>query len=279
VSGLAYYWVDGDRAQALPLPDRGLDFGDGLFETFLHARGRLFYPERHFLRLQRGLKALGFPDCSGAARSQLEQVLAELARLDIQQSAVRMTITRGGGERGYAPPIDCNPRIIISCTPTQLSWRDQSPPAQLAVAVTCCATQTQLAGLKHLNRLEQVLAARERIAAGADEMLMLDQQAMVASVISGNIFAVIDGAILTPPLQNCGVRGTRRALVIDDWALRLGMKVQERNLDVAQLQRSDELFYTNSLVGLRAVASLAQRHWNAHPVCGALHDIYTGDSP
>lgn len=275
----ASYWVDGEPTQMLCLPDRGLDFGDGLFETFLLAQGRLFYSEHHLLRLELGLRKLGFPECLGRVENQLQSVLQELTLRDVPQAVLRLTVTRGSGQRGYAPPTDTRPRIIIVVTPRAQNWRLQSAPANLGVAATRWGSQPQLAGIKHLNRLEQVLAASECAAAGCDEMIMLDQNGHAVSVISGNLFVVKDNKIMTPSLRNCGIRGTRRQRLIEHWAPALGVQVQEETIDLPQLQEADELFYTNSLQGLRPIAALESVRWNSHRVCEALHTIYKDENP
>ena len=268
------YWIDGHREAALPLPDRGLDFGDGLFETLLFAEGRLFYPELHLDRLQLGLKMLGFPDCLDTARVHLNTVAAYLLSSNIPRATVRLTVTRGSGPRGYAPPTECMPRVIIAMEPGGTQWNEPLEPAALGLATTRLASQSQLAGIKHLNRLEQVLAARERLQQSFDEMVMLDTNDDVISVISGNLFVVRSGEIITPILSGSGVKGTRRHLLINDWAPALGIKVLEQRITVSTLAESDEVFYCNSLVGLRAVASFASTQWAQWPVFTALQALY-----
>jgi 4-amino-4-deoxychorismate lyase len=238
----------------------------------------LFYPEYHLQRLAQGLLVLGFPDCRSSIENQLSGVLEELAQANVREAVVRVTVTRGGGPRGYAPPAACVPRTLIGVVDTDRSWKQLSRPAHLAVATIRLAAQPQLAGIKHLNRLEQVLAARERAEMAVDELLMLDQNAFAVSVISGNVFAVVAGDILTPTLQSCGVRGTRRQLLIDRWAPALGIQVAERNISAEQLEQAEELFFTNSLLGLCPVASLGSGRWSSNPVCEALHALYCGEN-
>ena len=109
-------------------------------------------------------------------------------------------------------------------------------------------------------------------------MLMLDQDGRVVSVISGNLFAVVSGTIVTPPLLAGGVMGTRRQLLIDSWAPALGFDVEERAIRLAELEHADEIFYTNALVGLRPIARLADCSWEKHSVCEQLHGHYCGEN-
>ena len=265
-------WVDGCPAQALPLPDRGLDFGDGLFETLLLSAGRPLYLEFHLQRLAQGLRVLGFPDCLADIKDQIHAVLnsGEFPG----EMVMRVTVTRGGGPRGYLPPQVTIPRVIIvTSARTGQSYLEMPPPAVLTVAKIRWGSQPRLAGIKHLNRLEQVLAAREREAAAVDEVVMLNQAGGVVSVSAGNLFVVNGDELLTPQLAECGVLGTRRRLIIEQLAPVLGLQVRELEMTVAQLESAEEVFYCNALVGVRPVGRFGAVRWQGHKVCTALHTL------
>ncbi len=265
-------WVDGEPANALPLPDRGLDFGDGLFETLLLRSGQPLFPELHFERLQAGLQVLGFPACVPHARAQLAEASAHLA--EHPWAALRLTITRGGAPRGYAPPEDVRPRIVISAAPLA-SDRAQMPKAvDLDWAEIRWASQHLLAGIKHLNRLEQVMAAREARAKDCDEVVVCDQAGRVCSVSAGNLFLVAGNTLRTPALQTCGIAGTRRRLILERLAPALGLDLEVGPVEPGELGEASELIICNSIRGIAPVASLAGREWRDHPVCGALHAAY-----
>lgn len=272
--GNTVIWLNGVAATALPLPDRGVEFGDGLFETLLVNGTEPLYSELHLARFQAGCRALMFPDCSVAVQQQLRQAALASAARGWRWSALRVTVTRGAGPRGYAPPEPADPRIIITATRLEETTAHMPDPARLGLASVRWPAQPLLAGLKHLNRLENVLAAREYREAGYDEAVMLDQQGNPISVVAANFFAVCDGQLLTPPLHGCGIAGTRRDLVMRRWAPALGLAVREEFMTVDQLESAQEVFYSNSLLGLRPVASFGKRTWNEHPVCAALHGLY-----
>jgi 4-amino-4-deoxychorismate lyase len=267
-------WVDGELSSQLPLPDRGLYFGDGLFETLLYWQGKCLFVDLHWQRLQRGLDLLDFPDCLPSIRHQLERVEEACRREGPGRRALRITVTRGTGPRGYAPPAEPQPRIVISAAPPEAETLEMAAPASLCLAGIRWSRQPQLAGLKHLNRLEQVLAAAEAARAGCDEALMLDQSEGVLSVAAGNLFLVSGGQLLTPCLDQCGIAGTRRRLILERWAPAIGLQVVEQRLDLARLQRAEEVFYSNSLQGLRPVGRLGEARWQTHKVCQALYDCY-----
>ena len=265
-------WIDGHRANALPLPDRGLDFGDGLFETLLSVDGRIPFLALHMSRLTRGLIILGFPDVTDLAQQYLNTALSEL---DGEARAIRLTVTRGNALRGYAPPQEPSPRIIVCATP--LAWNPlRTPsPAKLGVADIRWSNQPVLAGIKHLNRLEQVLAAGQRVAQGWDEAVMLDDEGLPLSVVSGNLFIVKDARLLTPPVERCGIAGTRRALIVERWQEQLGLEVSAERFTLTDLESATEVFYCNSLLGFRPVASLGSTIWTAQTVCSAVQKLYT----
>ncbi len=275
--GLTATWLDGTPVTALPLPDRGLDYGDGVFETLLLRRGRPLFLALHLERLQRGLATLRFPPCLDAIERHLRQACAEVTGFDWPWAALRVTVSRGGGPRGYVPPDPARPRTLLTATALDRDPLQLPAPAVLQLASVRCASQPALAGIKHLNRLEQVLAAMEASQAGVDEALMLDQAGDLVSVTSGNIFLVSDGNLLTPPLATCGITGTRRRLILQRLAPACGLAVRETALGLAHLDRCDEAFYSNSLLGLRPIGRFGSRAWSSHPVCEALFHQYCGE--
>jgi 4-amino-4-deoxychorismate lyase len=147
----------------------------------------------------------------------------------------------------------------------------------MSVATIQLAAQPALAQIKHMNRLEQVLAAQQAQAEQVDECFVLDQAEQLVSVIAGNVFLVRSGELLTPLLVDCGVRGTRRRLIIEKWAPSIGLKVREARLTLHDLHSAQEVFYSNSLQTVRPVAALGDQYWDNHDVCEALFLRYLED--
>jgi 4-amino-4-deoxychorismate lyase len=274
VSATALIWVDGERASALPLPDRGLDFGDGLFETLLLRDGVPQFQQLHLARLAAGLEVLAFPDCLDKARDCLQRAAGQLR--DHPWAALRLTVTRGSAPRGYAPPASPTPRIIVTAAPLNQDRSQLASPIQLDWAAMSWSSQPYLAGIKHLNRLEQVLVASQLATLEVDELVVLDQQGHVCSASAGNLFMVEDGRLLTPALETCGIAGTRRRLVLEQLAPAISIPVAEAHISPQQLAEADEVFICNSIRGLQPVAGLGERQWHDHAVCAALHDQYLG---
>lgn len=268
-------WVDGERSASLPLPDRGLSFGDGLFETLLIVNGRSPWLDYHRQRLEAGLAALHFPALGSTFDEAVALALSSLAPQAV--AALRITVTRGSGPRGYQAPSPTVPRLVAQLSSLSLDPFTCPAPAKLAVSSLRLASQPLLAGIKHLNRLEQVLATREFRAQNVDEAVMCNQQGQVVSVVAGNLFAVVKGELYTPSLQDCGVSGTRRRALIERWAPRLGLTVHQQALSLEQCLDADELLFCNSLQGLRAVAQLGAKCWGEHPLSQALQQQYLAD--
>lgn len=106
---------------------------------------------------------------------------------------------------------------------------------------------------------------------------MLGQASQLVSVTAGNLFLHRDGVLYTPALDDCGIAGTRRQLVIERWAAAIDLQVVAVRLDLDALEQADEVFYSNTLWGLRPVASCGSRHWHSHPVCHALFQHYRAE--
>ncbi len=266
-------WIDGAPASALELPDRAFAYGDGLFETLLLRGSRLLLQELHLDRLRVGLQRLRFPDCMDSVCDYLAQAAAAEPDTDLFR-VLRLTVSRGGGPRGYAPPADCRPRVIITVSPPVDAPSGLPAPARLGETSVRWGRQPLLAGLKHLNRLEQVLAAADCDPHSCDEVLMLDQSGMPLSVSAGNLFLVAGKRLLTPSLDEAGIAGTRRRLILERLAADCGLQAAETRLELSQLLAANELFYCNSVIGLRPVGTFRDRCWVEHPVTRRLHTAY-----
>lgn len=249
------YVVNGAAVDHVSVADRGFQFGDGVFETIRVEAGRPRLWRRHLSRLATGLERLGIEfDGIGA----LEEEAHALCR-QAERAVLKLIVTRGAGGRGYAPPQSTRPTRVAALHPFPQfpgrHWRD-------GVAVRWCrtplATNPALAGIKHLNRLEQVLARREWGDPAVAEGLMLDSDGRVVEGTASNLFLVADGGLRTPALQRCGVAGVMRGLVIE-LASNAGLVVQEEDLGREDVARADEIFLTNSLIGIWPVVRVEDR--------------------
>ena len=266
--------VNGQPASEIPVADRGLQYGDGLFETIRVSNGRCRHWMLHLARLRRGCEALGIrmPDPE-LLKTEARRLLASG---DFQEVILKLIVTRGSGGRGYAPRNMLPPSRIFSVHPLPrypAHWFKRGVRARFCDMRL--SRQPRLAGIKHLNRLEQVLARQEWGSEFA-EGIMLDEQGNVVEGVMSNLFALIDGRLVTPPLEQCGVAG-----VVREWLLRradgLGRDVVEAPLRPEMLLDAEALFLTNSVIGVWQVAELGEQNWEVHPLTAPLRELAASD--
>ncbi|WP_137817843.1 aminodeoxychorismate lyase [Pseudomonas sp. 2FG] len=261
-------WIDGRPAETLPVKDRGLAYGDGLFETIAVKHGRPQLLERHLARLSEGCARLAIPCDEGLIRTELLAFSAVLG-----EGVAKLILTRGDGVRGYAPPQAAHSRRILqgSSAPAYPTVNAEQG-VRLFPCATRLAEQPLLAGLKHLNRLEQVLARAEWQDLEHAEGLMLDVSGRVIEGVYSNLFLVKDGVLLTPDLSRSGVAGVMRAELLSQ-AERLALPVAVREISTVELLEADEVFLCNSLYGVWPVRALQGHDWLVGPLTRKLQTI------
>ncbi len=236
---------------AVPVDDRGLAYGDGVFETMRVHAGRVPLWSRHCERLHRGAQRLAMPlPRMSIVEAQIDDLINTCAA-----GVLKLLVTRGSGGRGYAPPDESTPTWLLALHPLP------ALPAQglrLHWCETRLSVQPQLAGIKHCNRLEQVLARAECVQAGCDEGLMRSSPTDVVCATAANLLLLRDGVWLTPPVEACGVAGVCRG-----WLVEQGL-VEVAALTPRQVENADALALCNAVRGILPVASLADCGWPAH---------------
>jgi 4-amino-4-deoxychorismate lyase len=259
--------VNGLEHAAVSALERGLHYGDGLFETIACVGGRAHFLSLHLARLQRGCGRLQIPFGQfDTLRSEIEALAAPVSR-----AIVKVLVTRGPAlERGY--------RVTGGEEATRVTlrypWPEADPAqAQAGVRVRLAALRLAenplLAGLKHLNRLEQVLARHEWSDAGIAEALMLDVSGNLVSGVMSNVFLVQNGRLRTALVDRCGVAGVMREVVMRE-APAAGIVLEETRLRPDDLLQASEVFLTSALIGIRPVRALEARAWAPGPVTRAL---------
>ncbi|GGX78335.1 aminodeoxychorismate lyase [Vogesella alkaliphila] len=249
--------VNGAPGDSISASDRGLAYGDGIYRTLEARHGTPLLWHWQWQRLAADCAALRLP-CPDEALL-LREIASVAARLE--RAVVKIVLTRGSGQRGYAMPAACSPTRIVSAS----AWGGYPPErAQQGIVARWCDTrlaiQPWLAGIKHLNRLENVLARSEWTDPVIAEGLMLDMDGTVVEGTMSNLFIVRAGELITPLLDRCGVSGAMRACVIDT-AANLGLHVREARLSPDEVMAADEAFVCNSLAGIWPLRQLAARQW------------------
>jgi 4-amino-4-deoxychorismate lyase len=264
--------VNGDVADSISIRDRGLLYGDGVFRTMLAEQGKLRHWPSHLKKLQQDCQALGI-NCPTP-----EQLAVELQSILLAhpQGVIKLIVTRGQGGRGYAPPAVQVPHHVWDVFPLPEypeEWRKQG--IKLRLCDVRLSHQPRLAGIKHLNRLENVLAAAEWQAADIAEGVLLDIEGNLIEGTRSNLFFVRGGHLCTPDLSRCGVAGVQRERVLS-WAASRGISVEMGHFPVEALAQAEEVFLVNSVIGLWPVQSFQQRRWTDFPLAFEVAEYLAG---
>jgi 4-amino-4-deoxychorismate lyase len=277
-----------DRVGNVLAESRGLAYGDGLFETMRAHRGAIHWWPAHWARLAHGAKRLGIR-LPSQARVEAER---DALLRNAPDAVIKLMLIRGSGGRGYAPDRDAAPLWLLSAHPLPSPLFLSSPGIRLRWCETRLSAQPLLAGLKHCNRLEQVLARAEWDAlaglsdtdAGATDTgeteaaacadgLMRDEAGAVIAATSANLFIYREGdghdhdhdhehdapSWYTPRLDRCGIAGICRG-----WAL-TALNAREATLSPEDVESADAVFLCNAVRGILPVVQLGLRRWSRHP--------------
>jgi 4-amino-4-deoxychorismate lyase len=254
--------VNGVESDAISVRDRGLMYGDGVFRTFKLRGGKPLGWRRQYAKLAADCEALRIV-CPAAF--VFERDLAAIAAR-CPDCVVKIVVTRGGGPRGYAMPADASPQRIVCASPSP-----EYPQRyyEIGVRVHLCrmrlASQPALAGIKHLNRLENVLARSEWSDPEVAEGLMCDADDNVVCGTMSNLFLVNGGALATPDLARCGVAGVQRERVMELARIN-NIPIRVASVSIDELLVADELFLVNSVIGVWRIAALDRRTWDSGPI-------------
>lgn len=236
---------------------RALHYGDGVFRTMLVWQGTVLDLERQLETLARDAGQLGLqPPSPVLLRSELLQLAQDQPR-----AVLKLLLWRRAGGRGYCPEQTACERLLLRSPAPAFPDSHWTQGIRMFVSPLRLAAQTALAGIKHLNRLEQVLASRDW-PAGCDEALLCDAAGRPACGTRTNLFQVQDGRLVTAPLDDCGIHGMMRRKIID-LARQLQIPVDIRPSTLDTLHDADEVLVCNSLIGLWPVRQLDARHWPA----------------
>jgi 4-amino-4-deoxychorismate lyase len=258
-------WINGRRGESIDHRDRGLQYGDGVFETMCIRRSRVRLLEYHLDRLYAGCRRLHI---AGPARPALRRELQRTARLRTE-GVLKLIVTRGVGVRGYRPTgAERHTRIISLHSLPKGSAAQSAIPVRVRMCATTLGFNPGLAGLKTLNRLESVMARAEWRDARIWEGLMQDLDGNFVCGTMSNLFIKRGRFLLTPLLDRCGVAGVMRRWTLDT-AAQLNLRALEGRIRWQDLQEAEEIFMTNALVGVKSVSLLQLRTRFLRPSCFA----------
>ncbi len=253
--------VNGEVSNGISIQDRGFNYGDGLFETIALVNQQPVFWNEHYQRLLKGCKVLGI-DCP--AEQKLKEDVKKLMHLsqDINTAIVKIMVTRGNSERGYQYSDNLVSNVVVSLfTPPSYPSSYWNKGVNIKLCETQLASQKQLAGIKHLNRLEQVLA-RNEWQDEYQEGLMADAAGNIIEAVMSNIFIVKNNVVQTPLIINAGVNGIMRNIVLKLCEAN-GIMAIEDKISLEQVLAADEVFLTNSIIGIWPVKQISSQAYNS----------------
>lgn len=260
-------WLNGElmpQEQArVPVSDRGFLYGDAVFETVRVAHGRPLWLSRHLARLTQGARLLAI-ELPLRPQALVDVALSLIAAAELHEGVLRITLSRGPGQRGPLPVGEQHPTLLMTLgkLPPHVAERARRG----IVLATSRWTRPAPTGLpntiKHANYLCSILAMQEVAALGADEALLLSAAGHLAEGATSNLFLARSGTLVTPDLDSGALAGTTRAWVIEQ-AQAADAPVQQRPVTPAELACADEVFMTNAVSGIVPVARIDGRPYAA----------------
>jgi branched-chain amino acid aminotransferase len=236
----------------ISVTDRGFLLGDGLFETIRIYKGRAVFFSQHFLRLTTSANFLNIPLFQ--TEEQLQNIIQELLEknnIANNDAVVRLTLTRGSGQRGLALPQETRPTLLIAVFP----YEPAATHCKLIVSSIRRNELSPLANIKSLNYLDNILVYQEAVKQNADDALMLNTRDNVACTTTANIFMIKDNILFTPKVSDGVLPGIMRGVILDT-ASTLSITAQEKSISLEELKTADEIFLTNSVKRLFVVTKI-----------------------
>lgn len=270
--------VNNQQRSTLPVTDRGLAYGDGVFETMLVDKADVTLWQYHYKRLIQGVERLQISIDHSLLYQHLSSSLALLRehqhRTDVHQGVWKLMVTRGEGRRGYMPSSEAAANLITIYTPlTEALYEQNNRLSEQGVSVHYCretlAISPTLAGIKTLSQLPYVLASQERQNLKAQEGIMFNSAGHLIEATARNVFIVKDGVLITPQLSQSGVAGVMRRAIIEI-AQSIDIAVKEIDVSVMVFEQADEVFLSNSISGIWPIVQCGDIHWSVGAITQAI---------
>jgi 4-amino-4-deoxychorismate lyase len=245
--------VNGLPQQFVSLDERALNYGDGVFETIRLHKGKAILFDQHMQRLFRSCERLGLHCDFEALVREIDSLRPHFS----EHGILKIIISRGQGGRGYRAQTDMLASRLLSLHPfPDYADVDQTQGVKVFICHHQMSEQKQLGGIKHLNRLDQVMAAQEWPDESYFEGLVGDQKAHIIEGTRSNLFFSEAGILYTPEIEHCGVAGVLRAYLLDKFGTEI---VLCRELKLSRLLQADEVFLCNSVIGVWPVNLLVHQ--------------------
>ena len=242
--------INGKEQSNISIFNRNFQYGDGLFETCVVKNNQILFWEKHLSRLDIGCRKLKIKNIE--EEIWLKDIKKALSLTSKKNCVLKLILSRGNSQRGYSYPDDILPvRVVIVSEMKNVQAKESF---SLEYASSGYHSNPNLAGIKHCNRIEQILA---RSSLKRDEAIMLDENQNIISVTQGNIYFIFGQSLVTPKLDRCGVIGSRRSLILE-LAESIELNVEEGNVSMNDAKKADEAFISNSIMGIQSVNSIEE---------------------
>ena len=269
------------QEDGIPVTDRSINYGDGCFTTMYSEGEHVFLIDKHIDRLEHDANRLGIKFCIETLKNYLYQACVNLLNSDTSASAIKVLISRGAGGRGYEPPEFPIPQIIISFYPTtrlviskneSIAYKKTVKLAQIRLSI-----QPLLAGIKHLNRLEQVLAKQELQLQDCDDLLICNQDDKLIEATASNIFYLKSGVWITPTILDSGVSGVMRNSILEFMQLN-AIPCEAQSIGIQDILEAESVFLCNSIKFIIPISSFYAQNktvdFNIGPSFETLDNVY-----
>ena len=272
-------WVNGQRQDVITLDDRAVQYGDGFFTTILVANKKLLNWSGHWWRIQNSCQLLQLPLIELALLTDwLEAALEDYFKQNaVSNCVLKICFTRGVGGIGYQMPEPIQTNCLFYIKPSAIEMHQGQLTAISPMAIGLCQTQASigsLAGVKSLNRLENVMARTEMANSGYLEGLMLNAKQQVICATQSNLYIVKGKNVFTPEIVHSGVAGTT-AYQINGLLESLGHNVQQKPLNLSDIEQADELFLTNAVKGVQPVKQFLTTQYYATTISQQIHQAWS----
>ncbi len=264
------YLLNGEIKRCVEFSDRGFQYGDGLFETIEIINGSPVFLNQHLQRLDAGCQSLLIPSPDSELLKKEASQLAE----NSNHAVLKLMVTRGSGGRGYRMPDVIHATRLFSIHPYPEYPADF---VKQGINIRFCNTRLglspSLAGIKHMNRLEQVLGRAEWSSPDIHEGLMMNINSNVIEGTMSNVFLVKDKCLYTPEITQCGVKGVLRSIIMQ-LANRFEIPMLEKNISKNDIYNADELFVTNSIIGIWPVKKVENQVYKVGELTQKLQALF-----
>lgn len=263
------YLINGNKDACLSPLDRGFAYGDGVFRTLIVDQAAPRHWLLHYAKLLNDCNALGIV-CPTA--SVLLNDIEKLFAGNEGQAVAKIIVTRGAGARGYTMPALAQPnRVVLRSAFPELPQERFEQGVRLHACRLRLGFQPALAGIKHLNRLENVMARAEWSDNSIADGLLLDTDGNAIECTMSNLFARYGGTLCTPDLSRCGVAGVTRQRILE-LAPEMGFRTEITNISFDRLLEADEVLVCNSLFGAWQVREIARHQWPQQPLASSFRN-------